>query len=270
MTIEAFQFTGDVPQHYDTALGPVMFEPYARDIAARVARLGRPVQKVLELAAGTGIVTRKLRNVLPENASLIATDLNAAMLDIAKPRFRPGEKVTFQPADAMKLPFADGEFDLVVCQYGVMFFPDKVAAFREARRVLSPGGHYIFNVWGSLAANPFAEAAVEIGDKMYPHNPPKFYRTPFSYADTAAVIADAKAGGFADVKCTKVEFNQTVADWKAYAAGLVRGNPMAGEIEAMDPGGSDRARDALTANLRARFGDSPAKMPLQAFVYDAS
>jgi ubiquinone/menaquinone biosynthesis C-methylase UbiE len=268
MTIDASQFTGDVPHHYDTALGPVLFEPYARDIAERVARLG-PVRKVLELAAGTGIVTRKLRDVLPADAILIATDLNAAMLDIAKPRFRVGENVTFQPADAMKLPFADGEFDLIVCQYGVMFFPDKVAAFREARRVLKSGGHYLFNVWGPLAANPFAKAAVEIGEEMFPSNPPKFYRTPFGYADTSAVIADAKAGGFSEVKCTKVEFDQTVADWNVYATGLVRGNPVAAEIEAMESGGTDRMRDALAASLRSRFGNSPARMPLQAFVYVA-
>jgi ubiquinone/menaquinone biosynthesis C-methylase UbiE len=139
MPAEASQFTGDVPRHYDSALGPVLFEPYARDIAARVAALG-PVRKVLELAAGTGIVTRKLRDALPRDATIVATDLNPAMLELARPRFHADERVTFRPADAIKLPFPDGEFDLVVCQYGVMFFPDRIAAFREARRVLGPAG----------------------------------------------------------------------------------------------------------------------------------
>jgi hypothetical protein len=120
-----------------------------------------------------------------------------------------------------------------------------------------------------LAANPFAATAVEIGERLFPDNPPRFYRTPFGYADTATVIADAKAGGFGEVTCTVVQFHQTVADWDVFATGLVRGNPMIAEIEAMDPAGPDKFRDALAGRLRDRFGAAPAKMPLQAFIYVA-
>jgi SAM-dependent methyltransferase len=261
---DASQFTGAIPDYYDRALVPVMFAPYAQYMARRAAG---PLRKVLETAAGTGIVTRALANALPA-ARITATDLNPAMLEVAKARFDDSDNVVFRQADATALPFKDGEFDLIVCQFGVMFYPDKVAGFREARRVLKPGGRYLFNVWGPIAANPFAAMAVEIGERLFPQNPPRFYRVPFGYADTNAVVADAKAGGFARVEWTSVEFSQTVADWTAYATGLVRGNPMIAEIEAMDPSGPDRFRDALAGALTARFGEAPAQMPLQAFVYE--
>lgn len=267
MTVSgASEFTGSIPDYYDRGLGPVLFDPYARDIAARVAAV-KP-RRVLELAAGTGIVTRKLRDALPAATPIMATDLNPAMLEIAQRKFRGGENVEFSPADAMALPFADGAFDLTVCQFGVMFFPDKVASFREARRVLSPCGRYIFNVWGTHAANPFAAIMYQMSERLFPTDPPQFYAVPFSYSDPREPLADAKAGGFADVKFTSLKIVQTVADWPLFADGLVRGNPIIAEIEARDHAASERFREAVIAELRARFGPEPAQMPLQAFVFE--
>jgi ubiquinone/menaquinone biosynthesis C-methylase UbiE len=140
---DAASFIGNIPEHYDTGLGPVIFVDYAADIARRTAACGPA--RVLETAAGTGIVTRQLRDVLHPGVHLTATDLNAPMLEVARTKFRPGEAVDFRPADAASLPFADGAFDAVVCQFGVMFFPQKETAFREAHRVLSQGGHYLFS-----------------------------------------------------------------------------------------------------------------------------
>ena len=155
MTKNPSAFTGDIPTHYDRGLGPIIFQPYAEDIAARVAAQGP--KRVLELAAGTGIVSRALRDALAPDAHLTITDLNAPMLDVARTKFRAEEAVSFTPADALSLDFPNDHFDMVVCQFGVMFFPDKVAAFKEARRVLAPGGDYIFSVLGSLEENPFSK-----------------------------------------------------------------------------------------------------------------
>ena len=145
MGSDATSFTGNIPQHYDQGLGPIIFAEYAADIARRVVA-SRPA-RVLETAAGTGIVTRKLRDALPDGAQLTATDFNPPMLDIARTKFRPGEQVSFQQADATALPFADASFDAIVCQFGVMFFPDKAKSFAEAYRVLARGGRYVLSVW---------------------------------------------------------------------------------------------------------------------------
>lgn len=145
MTAETARFVGDIPAQYARGLGPVIFEDYAADIARRTA-VNAP-RAVLETAAGTGIVTRKLRDALGADALLTATDLNEPMLDVARQKFRAGEQVTFQAVDAMALPFPDNAYDAIVCQFGLMFFPDKDAAHREARRVLKEGGRYLFSVW---------------------------------------------------------------------------------------------------------------------------
>jgi ubiquinone/menaquinone biosynthesis C-methylase UbiE len=144
---DAASFIGNIPEHYDSALGPIIFIDYAADIARRAEACGPT--RVLETAAGTGIVTRKLRDFLPPSVHVTATDLNAPMLEVARTKFKPGEEVDFQPADAAALPFPDGAFDTVVCQFGVMFFPQKDTSYREVRRVLAPGRRYLFSVWDS-------------------------------------------------------------------------------------------------------------------------
>jgi SAM-dependent methyltransferase len=171
MKDDAAGFTGSIPEHYDQGLGPVIFVDYAADMAHRVAACAP--SRVLETAAGSGIVTRQLRDALPNGTQLTATDLNAPMLDVARTKFQPGEQVEFKPADAMALPLEDGSFDAVVCQFGVMFFPDKAKSYREVYRVLAPGGHYWLSVWDSHSYNPWARIVHEVCGRFFPADPPQ-------------------------------------------------------------------------------------------------
>src|SRR3954471_3662211 len=187
-------FVGSIPAIYERDMVPMLFEGYARDLAARLGDLRAGA--LLELAAGTGVVTRELALTLPASVEIVATDLNGAMLQAAEAAgcARP---VTFRVADAQKLPFGDAELDAIVCQFGVMFFPDKPASFREARRVLKPGGRYLFNVWGRLQHNPVSLVVQQAVVALFPDNPPLFFeRTPFGYFDEARIRTDLAAGGF--------------------------------------------------------------------------
>lgn len=266
MSQSSSQFVGNIPETYDACLGPVLFAGFADDLARRAS--SAPAGTVLELAGGTGIVTRQLRNQLPPSSRLIATDLNAPMLEIAKRKFAAGEAVEFQTADAMALPFEDAAFDLIVCQFGVMFFPDKVAAFREAGRVLKSGGRYLFNVWAPIESNPATHIASRVGAEIFPDNPPTFYRVPFGYADPALVSADVKAAGLEVARVDRVRLNQPVHDWNAFARGLVEGNPLIAEIQSR---GTVTAADVVTRMrdaLHKAFGADAKTTPLEAIVFD--
>lgn len=263
-TPAAAQFTGDIPRFYDQHLGPIIFEPYAADLAKRAAAI-KPTN-VLEIASGTGVSTVALRQALPPATRIVATDLNPAMLEIAKKKLASAVNVEFQQADAQALPFPDAAFDLIAVQFGVMFFPDRPAAYAEARRVLKQGGTMIFNVWGEMSANPFAEIANADAIRFFPDNPPKFYLTPFGYADPARVRADLRAGGFSDVHVDVVRIEQDVGDWRHFAKGLIYGNPMIVDIQASSVNPEDMVA-AIADELEKRFGKAPAKTPLEAIVY---
>lgn len=188
------RFSGNVPENYDRGLGPLIFDYYAKQMASRCASLAP--EEVLETAAGTGIVTKYLRDCLSSHCSLIATDLNPPMLDYAAGKFGNDVSVQFETADACQLPFGDGRFDAVVCQFGVMFFPDRQAGYKEALRVLKRGGTYLFSVWDEWAKNPFAEIAYKVGAEFFRNDPPEFYKIPFSYSDTDAIENTLKGAGF--------------------------------------------------------------------------
>src|SRR5215831_2312598 len=178
-------FAGSVPKLYETYLVPLIFQSYAKDLARRAAE--RPVARVLEIAAGTGVVTRALAETLPASAAIVATDLNQAMLGQAA-AVGTKRKVEWRQADAMQLPFGDAEFDAVVCQFGAMFFPDKAKAFAETRRVLKPGGEFVFNVWDRIEENEFADTILQALATVFPNDPPRFMaRTPHGYHDRAAI-----------------------------------------------------------------------------------
>jgi SAM-dependent methyltransferase len=260
------QFVGDIPQFYDRNLGPIIFEGYADDLARRAAAFA--ALDVLEIAAGTGISTLALRNALPASAQLTATDLNPPMLEFARAKLPASANVTFQQADAMALPFGDAAFDLIVIQFGAMFFPDKPAAFKEARRVLRRDGALLFNVWSTMKANQFAEVADAAGAHFLPDNPPKFYQTPFGYADIDRVRADLRHGGFGDVKHEVVRLERDMRDWDRFALGAVFGNPMIADLQAGGVNPNDVAT-WIANELRQRFGKEPAKLPLEAIVFTA-
>jgi ubiquinone/menaquinone biosynthesis C-methylase UbiE len=267
MRSDAASFIGNIPEHYDSGLGPMIFADYAADIARRAAA-GNPA-RVLETAAGTGIVTRQLRNLLPPGAHLTATDLNAPMLEVARTKFGPGEQVDLRPADAVALPFTDGAFDAVVCQFGVMFFPQKDASYREVHRVLGPGGRFLFSVWDSHQYNPFARIAHETAARFFPADPPQFYTVPFSYHRIDPIKESLIDAGFADINVAVVALEKEIPDATRFARGLVHGNPLIDQIRARGGVDPDRVVDALAQALRQDFGADPGRMPLQAIVFCA-
>lgn len=258
MTDQAANFTGSVPENYDRYLGPRIFNAYAEELCNRAAAL-RP-ESVLELAAGTGILTRRLRDTLPAHTDIVATDLNLPMLEVAKGRFQADENVRFETADATDLSYAAGEFDQVVCQFGIMFFPDKEQSFAEAYRLLRPGGSYLFNVWGSLTTNPFARIAHEAVVDMFPDNPPGFYKVPFSYHDADVIKAALLNAGFARVEFDTQDMLSPVGSALDFARGLVFGNPLEEEIVMRD-GDPEEVCTAIAAALES---DLSEEMPLQA------
>jgi SAM-dependent methyltransferase len=261
-------FTGNLPQLYDRELGNMMFSPYAADIARRLKTLTSG--RLLETAAGTGIVTLALASSLPATVEIVATDLNQPMLDHAASK--PGvERVRFQQADAQALPFPDASFDVVVCQFGVMFFPDRVAGMREARRVLKPGGRYLFSVWDKIADTPVMAVTVEALAKRYPAHPNWFLeRTPCGYFDPDRIRADVKAAGFPDAMIDKVKLTGSSPGPRAPALGFCQGSPMMAEIQAVDPGGLQAATDAVEAAQRDRFGSGPFDVELAAMIVETT
>jgi len=264
VSTQAARFIGSIPQIYDEHLGPHIFEDYAADLARRVANLGP--KHVLELAAGTGILTRNLRDVLSRNCEILASDLNAPMLDIAQKKFATGERVKFEPVDATELQFNDASFDVVACQFGVMFFPDKDRSYREVFRILKSGGNYVFSVWDSWAENPFAEIAHRVVEQFFPDDPPGFYKVPFGYHDKSEIIAAVLQAGFDDVKAEHVPLSATIVSASSFAKGLVFGNPLYEEI--VTRGGDPNAvLEAVTEAIDTELGSA---MPLRALVVHAS
>jgi SAM-dependent methyltransferase len=258
-------FSGSIPRLYETYLVPLLFEPYATDLKQRVGSMN--ASRILEVAAGTGVVTRALAAVANEGASIVATDLNQAMLDQAA-AVGTARPVQWLQADAMALPFPDNEFDAVVCQFGVMFFPDKSKAFSETRRVLKPGGVFIFNVWDRISENEFADTVTTALAEVFPEDPPRFLaRTPHGYHHRPTIERDLATGGF-----TRSSQTVTVAarSWaespRVPALAYCQGTPLRSEIEARDASRLGEATDVTTAAVAKRFGTHEVDGKTQAHV----
>jgi SAM-dependent methyltransferase len=258
-------FAGSVPQVYEACLVPVIFEPYAADLVLRLR--GRSVSRILEVAAGTGVVTRALASGLSNNVAVVATDLNRAMLDhaVATGTARP---VQWREADAMGLPFPDGAFDAVVCQFGAMFFPDKAGAFCEARRVLRPGGVFLFSVWDRISENEFADAVTAALETVFPGDPPRFLaRTPHGYHDPSVIERDLARGGFRNAaRIETVAKRSLAASPRVPAVGFCQGTPLRNEIEARDAARLGAATEVATTAVAKRFGAGPVDGRMQAHV----
>lgn len=256
-------FTGAIPKLYETYLVPLIFEPYANDLASRLASI--PLSRVLEIAAGTGVVTRALASTLPDHVAIVATDLNQAMLDQAVTS-RTHRPVEWRQADAMQLPFADHTFDAVVCQFGAMFFPHKAKAFSEARRVLRPGGVFIFNVWDRIEDNEFADTVTTALASLFPDDPPRFMvRTPHGYHDSAIIERDLADGGF--TKSARIETlsaRSTADSPEIPAIAYCQGTPLRNEIEARDATRLAAATEMAAIAIARRFGDGAVDGKIQA------
>lgn len=264
MVLEAdSSWVADMPAAYDEHLGPVLFAPYAAHLAARVAAL-RP-SAVLELAAGTGRLTAELVAALL-SARVEATDLNDAMVDFGRSRV-PG--ATWSRADATALPFPDDGFDVVACQFGVMFFPDRVAALREAARVLAPGGTLLVSAWDRLEANRLADRLVAALERVFPDDPPTFVvRVPYGYADPALLRADAEAAGLVDVVVVEtVGLSSTTPSARDFARGVCTGSPLrAGLVERGDLA---QATQRIGDEMAVMLGEGPSTAPMSAHVLQA-
>lgn len=259
-------FAGSIPELYERYLVPLIFEPYAADIAHRVAR--RAPQRVLEIAAGTGVVTRRLADELPSGTVIVATDLNPPMIDKAQ-KIGTSRPVEWRTADAMQLPFDDGSFDAIVIQFGVMFFPDKPKAFAEAHRVLRPGGVLFFNVWDDIEHNEFADTVTRALQTPFPHDPPRFMaRLPHGYHDTSLIAQHLTAGGFSTrtPEFTTITARSVADSPRTPAIAYCQGTPLRSEIEARDPSRLAEATDIAASEIQRRFGAGPVSGKIQAHV----
>jgi ubiquinone/menaquinone biosynthesis C-methylase UbiE len=261
-------FAGSIPEIYDRFLVPLIFESYAVDLAERLAKT-RP-RDVLETAAGTGVLTRAIASRVAADARMVATDLNQPMLDHAKARQSHDGRFAWRQADALALPFADQSFDAVACQFGVMFFPDKVQGYKEARRVLKPGGHYFFNVWDRISENEFADVVTEALAALFPHDPPRFLaRIPHGYHDVERTRAELNAAGFADISIDVVNDSSKASSPRDPAIAYCQGTPLRNEIEARDTSRLEGATRHAAAALAHRFGNGAIEGRIRAFVITA-
>ncbi|HZD92137.1 MAG TPA: class I SAM-dependent methyltransferase [Pseudolabrys sp.] len=258
-------FAGSIPENYDRHMVPLIFEPYAADIAMRAASLSPSA--VLEIAAGSGVVTRALAPRLARDARYVVTDLNQPMLDYAASRQPADTRIEWRQADALALPFEDAAFDLVCCQFGAMFFPDRTSGYREAKRVLKPGGRFLFSVWDRIEENVFADDVTNALAKLFPNDPPRFLaRTPHGYHDTALIRRDLENAGFSRVEIETRAEQSRAASARVPAVAYCQGTVLRSEIEARDAGALEAATDYAASVIADKHGPADVAAKIQAHV----
>lgn len=261
-------FVGSIPEVYDTYLVPLIFEAFANDLAKRVVALNP--EKVLETAAGSGVVARALTSRLSSEAHYTVTDLNQPMLDHAASKQEPDPRVYWQQADALSLPFDDESFDAVVCQFGVMFYPDRVAGFAEALRVLKPGGTLLFNVWGHISSNEFADIAAKVIAAAFPDEPTSFLaRTPYTYHEEDLIRQELTQAGFSQITYETLESTSSAPSPRHPAIAYCQGTPQRIEIEAWDASLLDHVTDRVEEAIEANYGPGPVSAKIKGHIITA-
>jgi SAM-dependent methyltransferase len=262
------QFAGSIPEVYDRYLVPLIFEAYARDIASRLA--GGEPRDVLETAAGTGVLTRAIAARITSGLYLVATDLNQPMLDQAATQMPPGSSVVWRQADALALPFEDRRFDAVACQFGAMFFPDKVKGYAEAYRVLKPGGRFIFSVWDRISENVFADVVTDALKAVFPGDPPSFLgRIPHGYFEMVKIREELGVAGFSAVSVETLDHTSRADSPRDVAIAYCHGTPLRNEIVTRDATRLEEATQQCTDALAQRFGTGPIEGRIRAHVITA-
>ena len=261
------RFEGEIPARYDTYMGPAFFEPYAADLAARIPA---SAARVLELACGSGIVTRRLRSTLARKVKITATDLSDSMVAFASARMKAAKNMEFRTADAASLPFDDASFDAVVCQFGMMFLPDKPAAFRQAHRVLTRGGKFIFSVWDTFALNPVSRIAHDTVTAMFPDDPPTFLSIPFGYHDAEKIRREVRRAGFPTVHVDRVTLEMRTPSARDVATGFATGTPLANALRDRPGVQPERVVDAIAAAIEREYRQKPVVAPMQALIVTAT
>jgi SAM-dependent methyltransferase len=263
------EFTGSIPEFYDTYLVPLIFEAYASDLAERIS--SRSPGRVLETAAGSGVVPRALAPLLGSDARYIVSDLNQPMLDHAADKQGPDDRISWRQVDALDLPFDHASFDSVLCQFGVMFYPDRTKGYAEAYRVLRAGGSFVFNVWDHIGVNEFADVVTEAAATVFPDDPPGFLpRTPHGYHDLKLIRAELGEAGFSDVSIVTLAQESSAPSPLHPALAYCQGTPLRNEIESRDPSGLERVTAAAAAAIATRFGKGPVSAKIQAHVVTAT
>ena len=262
-------FAGSIPEIYDKLLVPLIFDPYAADIAERLVKLNQ--RSVLETAAGTGALTRAMATRLAAGAEITATDLNQPMLERARERTPDDKRIKWQQADALALPFDDNMFDAAVCQFGVMFFPDKVKGYKETRRVLKPGSTFLFSAWDRIAENAFVNVINDTLAGLFPNDPPAFMaRTPHGYHYVDMIGSELRAAGFISVKVETLQHMAKASSPREVATAYCQGTPLRSEIEARDSSGLERVTALVAEALAAKFGGGAVEGRISAHVVTAS
>jgi ubiquinone/menaquinone biosynthesis C-methylase UbiE len=268
MSLNDKEFTGSIPEIYDTYLVPLIFEQYAEDLAQRTASINP--NSVLEVASGSGVVTRAVAPVLRSGVRHVVSDLNPPMLDRAAATQPLPDAIEWLPANALDLPLEDDGFDLVLCQFGCMFFQDRIRSYREARRVLRPGGAFVFNMWDRIEENEFANVVTNALAERYPANPPRFLpRTPHGHYDTTVYRAELEAAGFTDITIEPLDAISTASSSLIPAVAYCHGTPLLNEIEILDPAGLNAATRHAADAIASYFGSGHVDGRIRAFVITA-
>jgi ubiquinone/menaquinone biosynthesis C-methylase UbiE len=260
---KSIAFVGSIPEHYDGGMGELFFEPYAKEMAKRVAAL-QPAA-LLEIACGTGRLTNYLSQQLP-NASITATDLNPPMLEFAKKKFPEMPNVLWEIADALALPYADTSFDAVVVQFGVMFYSDKLQGFKESFRVLKKGGKFIFATWKGLEDNAIAITANDVLKPFFPDNPPVFFNIPFSYYDKDQIRLEMTAASFSNIQIDYVHLDGYNITAENAARGILEGSPLINFINEKGPEKLPAIKEKLAEEIAKAYGKKDLTIPLGALI----